>query len=478
MREMNAAKEKRWVALSSVLAAVFLTATKLIIGLLTNSLGILSEAAHSGLDLVAAGVTYLAVRASDRPPDREHTYGHGKIENLSALFETLLLLATCVWIIYEAISRLIQPVRIDVSPWSFIVMALSIIIDISRSRALMRTAVKHKSQALEADAIHFSTDVWSSSVVIVGLISVWLANWLEANTGLRAAWLHYADAVAALGVSAIVIYISYQLGRRTINALLDSVSTNSLEKIEQLVLQVPGVTNVERIRVRQSGPTTFVDIRLGAPHDSTLEEAHRTAMEVQYAIEQQYPNSDIMIHLDPVVQAKASLVDRVRNVAGRHGLRVHEVRSLVVLGAESLSFHVEVPENLTLNQAHERVSALEDELRRVLPNLGEIISHIEPAGSSRTRHVMDNDAAEALNRAVKELPNQIPGISNCHQISTFRAGENVSISFHCHADADLPIAEAHQLTIDVENALRARLPFLDRVIIHLEPHDPSQNPLA
>jgi cation diffusion facilitator family transporter len=474
MREMDAAKEKRWVALSSVLAAVFLTATKLIIGLLTNSLGILSEAAHSGLDLVAAGVTYLAVRASDRPPDREHTYGHGKIENLSALFETLLLLATCVWIIYEAISRLIQPVRIEVSLWSFLVMVLSIIIDISRSRALMRTAVKYKSQALEADAIHFSTDIWSSAVVILGLISVWLADWLEANTELRAAWLHNADAVAALGVSAIVIYVSYQLGRRTINALLDSASANSLETIEKLVLQVPGVTEIERIRVRQSGPTTFVDIRLAAPHDSTLEEAHRTAMEAQYAIEQEYPNSDIMIHLDPVIQTKASLVDRVRNVAGHHGLRVHEIRSLVVLGAESLSFHVEVPEDLTLNQAHERVTALEDELRRTLPNLGEIISHIEPAGSSKTRHSVDNDAAQAVNRVVRELPSQISGIMDCHQISVFSAGEEISVSFHCHADADLPIADAHQLTIDVENTLRSRLPFLDRVIIHLEPHDPSQ----
>ena len=478
MNEKDGAKEKRWVALSSVLAAVFLTATKLIIGLLTNSLGILSEAAHSGLDLIAAGVTYFAVRSSDRPPDREHTYGHGKIENLSALFETFLLLATCIWIIYEAISRLIQPVRIEVSLWSFLVMALSIIVDISRSRALMRAAVKYKSQALEADALHFSTDIWSSSVVILGLISVWLADWLEANTDLHAAWLHNADAIAALGVSAIVIYVSYQLGRRTINALLDSVSTNSLEKIEQLVLQAPGVTNVDRIRVRQSGPTTFVDIRLEAPHDATLEEAHNTAMEVQYAIEQQYPNSDIMIHLDPVVQTQVSLVDRVRNVAVRHGLRVHEIRSLAVRGADSLSFHVEVPETLTLNQAHERVSALEDELRRILPNLGEIISHIEPAGSSRTRRAVDNDSAEAVNRAVRNLPSRIPGIRDCHQVSTFSTGKQVSVSFHCRADAELPIAEAHQLTVDVENSLRSQLPFLDRVIIHLEPHDPSQGPPA
>ena len=164
-----AEREKRLVALSSVLAAIFLTSMKIVVGLLTHSLGILSEAAHSGLDLIAAAVTLFAVRLSDRPPDREHPYGHGKIENLSALVETLLLLATCVWIIYEAIDRLFfKSVHVEASIWSFIVMGTSIGIDVTRSRALMRTAKKHNSQALEADALHFSTDVWSSSVVIAG----------------------------------------------------------------------------------------------------------------------------------------------------------------------------------------------------------------------------------------------------------------------------------------------------------------------
>ena len=187
-------REKRLVALSSVIAAVFLTAMKIVVGLLTHSLGILAEASHSGLDLIAAGVTYFAVRASGRPPDTEHNYGHGKVENLSAMIETLLLLATCAWIVYEAIHRLFfKEVTIEVTYWSFIVMAVSITIDLTRSRALMKIAKKHASQALEADALHFSTDVWSSTVVIFGLFAVLIGQKFVTNSPTLAHWLSHDD---------------------------------------------------------------------------------------------------------------------------------------------------------------------------------------------------------------------------------------------------------------------------------------------
>ena len=195
--DQRAAREKRAAALSSVVAAVGLTSFKIIVGMLTGSLGILAEAAHSGLDLVAALVTFLAVRISDRPADDEHRYGHGKVENLSALFETFLLLVTCVWIIYEAIQRLFyKEVAVEVSAWSFVVMIVSIGIDFTRSRVLYRAAKTHHSQALEADALHFSTDIWSSSVVIVGLLGVLISKAFPSL-----AFLEKADAVAALGVA-------------------------------------------------------------------------------------------------------------------------------------------------------------------------------------------------------------------------------------------------------------------------------------
>jgi cation diffusion facilitator family transporter len=202
-------KEKKRVALISVFAAVFLTGFKLVIGILTGSLGILSEALHSGLDLVAAVITYFSVRISDKPADKEHHYGHGKIENLSALIETILLLVTCAWIIIEAIERLASgKTHIEVNVWSYIVVISSIIIDVSRSRALYKVAKKHNSQALEADALHFSTDIWSSAVVLFGLIC--------SNFG-----YFFADSVAALGVAIIVLFVSFKLGKKAIDVLID-----------------------------------------------------------------------------------------------------------------------------------------------------------------------------------------------------------------------------------------------------------------
>jgi cation diffusion facilitator family transporter len=290
-----AGKEKNEAALSSVVAAIGLTTFKIIVGLLTGSLGILAEAAHSGLDLVAALVTLFAVRLSNKPADKQHTYGHGKIENLSALFETLLLLITCVWIIYESISRLFfHPVEVKASIWSFIVMATSIAIDITRSRILFRAAKKHNSQALEADAIHFSTDIWSSSVVIVGLIGIVIAEQVPAVH-----WLSQADAIAALGVAVIVIYISIQLGKRTIMALLDTAPDGLEERIKAAVENMDGVTNCHQIRIRQSGPVTFIDAHVVMDGSLSLEEAHAMTETIEAVIHSLAPESDVTVHPEP-----------------------------------------------------------------------------------------------------------------------------------------------------------------------------------
>lgn len=287
-------KEKNLVALSSVGAAVFLTSMKLVVGLLTGSLGILSEAAHSGLDLLAAAATFFAVRFSGRPADENHTYGHGKIENLSALFETVLLLLTCVWIIYEAIQRLFfKSVHVEASIWSFIIMAISIAIDFTRSRALARTARRYNSQALEADALHFSTDIWSSTVVIAGLALVWLSG------RLHLAWLAQADAVAAMAVAGIVVYVSLRLGRRTVAGLLDEIPYGLREQVEADICRVPGVMHVRSLRIRWSGPETFAEAVITAAADLPFERAHDIASQAEEAVRQRLPGSQVIVHIEP-----------------------------------------------------------------------------------------------------------------------------------------------------------------------------------
>jgi cation diffusion facilitator family transporter len=295
LTESQADKEKRQAAASSVFAAVGLTGTKIVVGFTTGSLGILAEAAHSALDLVAAVMTLVAVRISGRPPDRDHPYGHGKVENLSAMFETLLLLATCVWIIYSAVKRLRSgQLDIEVTVWSFAVMALSIVVDVSRSRMLYRVARKHNSQALEADALHFSTDIWSSTVVILGLVCVKLSEWLPSLAVLRS-----ADAVAAIIVALIVFYVCGQLGLRTIYALLDTAPAGVEEKIVAAAQAVPGVINCHRVRARYSGPQFFVDVHILVNGKQTLEQAHAQADAVEEAIREIVPGADVTVHAEP-----------------------------------------------------------------------------------------------------------------------------------------------------------------------------------
>jgi cation diffusion facilitator family transporter len=291
----QADKEKNSAALTSLLAAIVLTSFKIIVGIMTGSLGILAEAAHSSLDLVAALVTLFAVRISGKPADQEHNYGHGKVENLSALFETLLLLLTCAWIIYEAIHRLFfKDVAVVANIWSFIVMGTSIVIDYNRSRILYKAARKYNSQALEADALHFSTDIWSSSVVIFGLIGVLLAGAIPGLT-----FLNKADSVAALGVAMIVVYVSIRLGIRTITGLLDTAPHGSTEQIKSVVEAIPGVINCHKVRVRASGPILFVDVHILVDGTQSLEEAHELTEEVEASIRSILPDADVTIHPEP-----------------------------------------------------------------------------------------------------------------------------------------------------------------------------------
>lgn len=280
-------KEKKKVAFISVIAAVFLTGFKLLIGLLTGSLGILSEALHSALDLVAAVITYFSVKISDKPADDEHNYGHGKIENLSALIETFLLLITCVWIIYEAVDRIVNKnTHIEVTKWSYVVVISSIIIDINRSQMLSKAAKKHNSQALEADALHFSTDIWSSVVVLFGLIGAQLG-------------LHLADSVAAIAVALIVLFVSYRLGKRAIDVLLDSAPKESKNIVNQVLVKYPEVKRFHQVKIRTSGADTFIKFNIHVDPLISLKETHELCDKIEQEIKDLIPRSEVFIHAEP-----------------------------------------------------------------------------------------------------------------------------------------------------------------------------------
>ena len=462
---MRADREKRRVALSSLVAAVVLTSLKLAVGLWTNSLGVLAEAAHSGLDLVAAAVTLWAVTISSRPADRDHTYGHGKFENLSALIETLLLLVTCVWIVYEAVQRLFlhAAVEVDASVWALLVVMMSILVDLSRSRALRKVAKRYQSQALEADALHFSTDIWSSVVVLFGLLAVREAQYLKMP------WLVHADTVAALGVAMIVVWVGLQLGKKSVDDLLDRVPDDYPERVTAAAEQVPGVEAVTQVRMRRSGPEVFGDVVLAVDRGTPLEKAHEIADQAEQAVRSVFPKADVVVHVEPVAGSGEDLTTTTRVVAARYGLGAHGMQIYEDGGQRLLELHVEVPESLNLGEAHQLATQFEQSLRQAMPGVDRIVSHLEPAGGAAALRRGEPASTAEIRKVLADFLRARRLSINVHHLNVQTVEGKLTVSFHCRLDPAIPITAAHDFTIRLEEHLRRYVPNMGRVVIHVEP---------
>jgi cation diffusion facilitator family transporter len=455
--------EKRSVAGNSVLAAIAITAMKIVVGITTGSLGILSEAAHSGLDLIAAIITLLSVRVSDKPADADHQYGHGKVENFSAFIETGLLLLTCVWIIYEAIRRLFfQSVEIEPSMWAFVVMLASIGVDLWRSRALGKIAEKYDSQALEADALHFSTDVWSSSVVILGLFLVMIGR------SYHIGWLRDADPVAALVVAGIVVHVSWRLAHKTIDALLDAAPAGARSKIIDAVRRVQGVIEVDRVRIRRAGNRYFADVSVGLARTATFQHSGRVAQLVTAAVQSVLSDADVTVNSVPRADRAENIFDQIRAVATRHNLNVHDVSVQDLHGRLHVEQHLELDERLSLKDAHDRVTALEAEMRDDVPEISSILTHIEsePATIEPGDEIV-RDAA--LERRLKAIAAEFPEVLDMHEVQIKRVRGRLYVSCHCTLSDDLPLSRVHDIQTDLEIRFKQDAPELFRVLIHPEP---------
>ncbi|MBN2575756.1 MAG: cation-efflux pump [Deltaproteobacteria bacterium] len=456
--------EKQRVALVSVIAALLLTGTKVGVGLWTDSLGMLAEALHSGVDLAATVVTLWAVRLSGRPADEEHAYGHGKIENLSALFETALLLATCAWIIKEGIERLFfhAEVHVDANIWSFLVIGLSMAVDYSRSRALSRVAKKHGSQALEADALHFSTDIWSSLVVLLGLGGVLAAR------AFALPWLAKADAVAALGVAGVVVLVSLRLGRRAIADLLDTVPGDVAVRVARLV-RVDGVREARHVRVRRSGPEIFVDLVLVVDRAVSLERSHEIASHAEQAIKRELPTADVVVHVEPAEDPGEDLLDAARRIAASHGAAAHNLLVYEEGGGLVLELHLELEAQLPLVRAHGLASDIDENIRRSYPRLARIVAHFEPLGRGRATDSARPEEVASIREALLRIPEFSERGITPQSIVVRRCGSEFSLSFRCVLPGATSVKEAHDFTDRIERALRDRIPNLGRVMAQTEP---------
>ena len=455
--------EKRAVAGSSVLAAIAITVLKTVVGVTTGSLGILSEAAHSALDLIAATITLFSVRVSDKPADAEHQYGHGKVENFSAFMETGLLLLTCIWIVYETVSRLFfRQVEIEPSIAAFVVMFFSMVVDYWRSRALGRIATKYDSQALEADALHFSTDILSSGVVALGLLLVILGRRFSIG------WLRDADPIAALFVAGVVVYVSSRLARRTIDALLDAAPAGIRSRIISAVSKVDGLLEVDRVRIRRAGNRYFADLSIGLSRNVTFQRSEQVADAVTDAVHNVLPDADVVVHSVPRAVNTENIFDRVRAVATHNNLNVHDVSVQDLRGNLHVEQHLELDERLSLKDAHDRVTVLEAEIRRDVPEISSILTHIESEPATiEPGDEMVRDAR--LEKRLKAIAAEFPEILDMHDVQIKRVRGRLYVSCHCTMSDDLPLTRVHDISTQVEIRFKQAAPELFRVLIHPEP---------
>jgi len=454
------------------MAALAITLLKLITGVLAGSLGMLSEAAHSGIDLIAAAITLITVRVSDRPADEDHNYGHGKLESLSAAFEILLMAGSCYWIAREALQRILHHNHLALrwSVWPFVVLLLSMAVDFTRSRQLHRVAQAQRSDALEADAIHFGTDLWSSAAVFLGL----LASFVGQRLSLPA--LEYADPIAALVVAVVILRVTYTLARRTIDSLLDATPSEARAQIRRDLVNdleaVDGVLTVERVRVRRSGSDYFVDLTLGMPRNLTFQRSEQITFAATAAVQQRLPGADVVIHPVPTATVGESVFDRIRAVAARSNLNLHDVSVQQYEGALHVEQHLEVPETMSLQQAHDVATQLETEIRREVPSVDTVLTHIESEPAT-IAYPAQFAANEHLTKQLRETAQHFPEIHDIHEISVTRghsgAANSVQINCHISLPDDLPMSRVHDVITEFEGEFRLHHPQVSRVLIHPEP---------
>ncbi len=469
--EQAAHQEKSHAALSSVLWSAFLTVIKLWAGIVTGSLGIISEALHSGLDLMAAAMTFYAVKVASRPADESHPYGHEKVENLSALAETALLLVTCAWIVWEAVDRLFyNEAEITLTWWAFAVVAVSLLVDVNRSAMLRRIAKKHKSQALEADALHFTTDIWSSAVVLLGLFCIWLAHLVPAES----AWhglLERADAIAALFVAALVCSVAFGLAKRSIHALMDGGSSSLTRQVLDAMKKNAPDYPVKRIRLRDGGSRIFVELDVEAPAELHVDDAHDVAESIEGIVKHELPEADVIVHIEPARENLSNMEPDmiIHRLALRHHVRIHGFYAGHGKQAPCYFMDVEIPADWPLERGYHVVEAFRDSiLHELKPE--KVICRIEPdCRDMETSAIAEQVSPEEVRLKVNLILQQHRNIRKILKLDLTREDNFPTLTCVCSVDASLTIRECHQIASQLENQIENALHHLGRVTVILKP---------
>jgi cation diffusion facilitator family transporter len=450
--------EKERVALGSIAISAGLTAGKAVVGVMSGSLALLSEAAHSLIDCLATVMTYFAVRISGRPADAEHHYGHGKVESVTALAETALLFVLSGIVIWEAGQRLFggHGHAVEATLWAFGIIVVSIVVDFFRARLLYRVAHDTASEALEADALHFGSDMWSSIAVLVGLCAV-------------AAGHAWADAAAALVVAVFVCLAGWRLGRRTIDTLTDTAPVGAAAAVRNAAMRVRGVVGIDQVRVRPVGDKLFVEIVAAVSRTLPLDRVESLKGQVAAAVQTALPRAEVGVTAAPRALDNETVMERVMVIARNQALAVHHVTVHDIRGRLSVSLDLEVDRKLPLGSAHDIADGLEQALRDELGPEVEVETHIEPLQADAAGREAPPERIRAVEHTLAEIAADGGMVRDIHNVRVRETDEGEIVNFHCRVDPALPVEAVHEKVDEVERALRDRAPSIKRVIGHAEP---------
>lgn len=452
------AAKKEQAALISVFASAFIAVFKLAAGLMSGSLALLSEAGHALLDLGATILTLFAVRKSEKPADDEHHYGHGKIEAVVALVETGLLFALAGFVAYEAIHRLVAGGAAVAVTWPVIaVLVASILIDFNRWRHLSRVSAETKSAALAADALHFSSDLISSAMVLVGL-------------GAVAAGFPQGDSLAALAVALFILVAGWRLGRRTVDTLIDAAPEGARDRIRTALEGVSGIISVETIRVRPAGATLFAEAIVTVPRLLPLDRVQAIKEQADAAIRAALPEAEPTVTAEPRALDDESILERVILIAAKRRVPVHHVTVQTVGGQLSVSLDVEVDGRMSLAAAHQIATKLEAAIRADLGPDTEVETHIEPL---EAQGLIGADVPEAEKSAIEASISAValadPVIGEVHSLRARTTDKGLVVNLHVRADPAVSVTEVHLAVDRLEHAARAANPAIARIVTHAEP---------
>jgi cation diffusion facilitator family transporter len=448
---------KSRVAAISIFASAGMAVAKFVVGVAIGSLALISEALHSSVDLVATIITWMVVRFSDLPADEEHHYGHGKLESVSALGIIAMLYVLAGGILVESFSRLREGTPPPVlSAIPFVVLALDIVVNLWRARALHRAAHATKSQALAADALHFTSDVLGSIAVIAGL----------ALSGLGYAW---GDAVAAATVAIVIAMLGLRMARSTVETLVDRAPEGAAEKATAAIRAVPGVVAVERLRVRMVGSTHFIDATVQVPRTFPIDRVDEIKRKAQAAVIATFEDADLTFTAVPVARDNESVRERIMVIARNSGLAVHHVTVHDLGDKLTVSIDLEVDGEMTLIAAHDIAQELERNIRDEFGEDVEVDTHIEPLEPELPQGTdAAPDRVEAIRTALSQFAAR-GAINDIHNVRVRDTDAGEIVNFHCRAAPSMSVIKVHESVDEIERALRRAFPTVKRVISHAEP---------